>query len=219
MADARPDILVIDDDLSSRTFLRNHLRNEGYNIIECETGAEGLKTARTRQPVLIILAYDLPESKGKEVLLALKKQRATRDTPVLVLTTANSKKLKLQCVRDGAADCLTKPCSHEELAVRVGAHIRTTEANRLRVLIEFAGATAHELRQPLCVLGGYVDFLEMVLGSKDREDLGNVLTEMRKGVDRMTSLIERMEGMQEYRSRSYWGDTRIVDLNEVETEE
>ncbi|NOY80909.1 MAG: response regulator [Kiritimatiellaeota bacterium] len=213
MAEPTSSILLIDADSGVRGRLRSYLRKEGYRVFECDTGEEGLRIASEHRPSLIILDSVLPGTDGRGILRRFKENRLTRDTPVVVLTAADDQDLKLDLFREGAADFLTKPVGKEEVAVRVNALIRTVEANRLRVLIEFAGATAHELRQPLCILGGYVEYLGSVLEGADKEKAAPVLDEMRKGVARMTDLIARMEGMQEYRTRSYWGDTRIVDLN------
>ncbi len=213
MAEPTSSILLIDADADVRGRLRRYLRKEGYRVFECDTGEEGLRIASEHRPSLIILDCVLPGTDGRGMLRMFKENRLTHDTPVVVLTAADDRDLKLDLFREGAADFLTKPVGREEVAVRVNALIRTVEANRLRVLIEFAGATAHELRQPLCILGGYVEYLESLLEGADKEKAAPVLDEMRKGVERMTDLIARMEGMQEYRTRSYWGDTRIVDLN------
>jgi DNA-binding response OmpR family regulator len=206
-----PEVLVIDDDRLIRGFLRNYLRREGYEVLESASGPEGVQLAIQHQPALIILDYLMPDMDGKEVLRQLKESRRSRDIPVIVLTSADDLQTKLSFFQLGAADFLTKPFGKEEVAARVGAHINQVEANRLRVLVEFAGASAHELRQPLSVLSGYLDLIRGEL-RPDQEHVGDYLQRMAENLQRMADIIERMQATRQYRTQHYLGDVDIVDL-------
>lgn len=204
-------VLVIDDDCLIRRYLRSYLKREGYGVLESEGGSDGVALAMECVPSLIILDYLMPDMDGKQVLRRLKENMRTRNIPVIVLTSVKDMDLKLSFFRLGAADFLTKPFSKEEVVARVRAHIQLVEINRLKVLVEFSGASAHELRQPLSALYGFVELIRMGL-HEDQEELLEYLKGIEESVDRMARLIRRMEAVQEYRTKRYLGEIDILDF-------
>jgi len=87
---------------------------------------------------------------------------------------------------------------------------REIEHNRLRATIELAGATAHELRQPLTVITGFMElFLEKVeRGEITTEEIRLLMSQCR----RMDDIITRMLNITHYRTKDYSGGIRIFDL-------
>ena len=112
-------ILVIEDNRNLATGLRNNLEIEGYDVEIASDGTSGLALARTTQPDLIVLDLRLPEMNGLEVLRTLRDRGNT--TPVLVLTAQDAVDFKVQALRSGADDYVTKPFAFEELLARVEA--------------------------------------------------------------------------------------------------
>jgi len=109
-------ILIIDDELQIRRFLRISLEAKGYHVHEAETGQEGvLKTAQLR-PDVVILDMGLPDMDGLEVL---KRLREWTQTPVIILSVRDSDRDKVAALDGGADDYLTKPFSTEELLARI----------------------------------------------------------------------------------------------------
>ena len=113
-------ILVIDDDVSLLKQLRFRLeKHEMVEVIEAETGKNGLRKASQSSPDLIILDWMLPDIQGIEVLGRLKKDKFTLDIPVLMLTGRN----KVGNIEDafnlGAKAYLTKPFTLEALGEKV----------------------------------------------------------------------------------------------------
>ena len=81
-------ILVIEDNEQNRKLVRDVLTFKGYEIIEAETGEEGLRLARTRSPRLVLMDIRLPGIDGIEALGQLRAEPATRDIPVMAMTAS-----------------------------------------------------------------------------------------------------------------------------------
>lgn len=124
MNDARQRILVIDDEIQIRRFLRFSLEAHGYRVYETETGQDGLLNAAKIRPDLIILDLGLPDMPGHEVL---RKLREWTQTPVIILSVYNTDKDKVRALDGGADDYLTKPFSVEELMARMRTAMRHSQ--------------------------------------------------------------------------------------------
>jgi CheY-like chemotaxis protein len=86
-AAARPRVLVVDDDEVSRYLLRGLLAATPYQVLEASSGAEGVERARGEHPDAIVLDLVMPGMSGVAVLDALDADPATRDIPVVVVTS------------------------------------------------------------------------------------------------------------------------------------
>ena len=112
-------ILIIDDEPQIVLLASNRLRANGYAVVTASSGKQGLKKAKKEMPDLILLDQVMPEMDGGEVLEHLKKDPLTKHIPVLMFT-ADVKKVKVgEAKKRGAADCLFKPFSPEELLEKV----------------------------------------------------------------------------------------------------
>jgi two-component system KDP operon response regulator KdpE len=111
-----PQILIVDDELQIRRFLKVSLEANGYAVHETDSGHDAVvKTAQLR-PDLIILDMGLPDMDGLEVL---KRLREWTKTPVIILSVRDSDRDKIAALDAGADDYLTKPFSTEELLARM----------------------------------------------------------------------------------------------------
>jgi two-component system KDP operon response regulator KdpE len=109
-------ILIVDDEVQIRRFLRISLEANGYRIHETATGQDAiLKTAQLR-PDLVILDMGLPDIDG---LAVLRRIREWTPTPVIILSVRDSDQDKVTALDAGADDYLTKPFSMEELMARI----------------------------------------------------------------------------------------------------
>jgi two-component system KDP operon response regulator KdpE len=114
-------ILIIDDELQIRRFLRFSLEANEYSVIEACNGKDGLYQAAMQRPDLIILDLGLPDIDGKEVLQQI---RQWSKTPVIVLSVRNDENEKVTCFDYGADDYVTKPFSTKELCARLKVALR-----------------------------------------------------------------------------------------------
>ncbi|MEW6516218.1 MAG: response regulator [candidate division FCPU426 bacterium] len=117
-------ILVIEDDEDIRELLRYNLAKEGYQIVSAPTAEEGLKMARQKPPVLILLDLMLPGMDGLEACRRLKKEAGTAEIPVVMLTAKGEETDIVSGLELGAADYVTKPFSPKVLVARLRAVLR-----------------------------------------------------------------------------------------------
>ena len=116
-----PLVLVVDDEAAVRRFLRATLPNQGYRLVECETGEQALVEASTRSPDLILLDLGLPDLDGVEVTRRLREWTAI---PVIVLSARGQENDKIEALDAGADDYLTKPFGMGELLARMRVALR-----------------------------------------------------------------------------------------------
>src|SRR5438093_12609275 len=109
-------MLVIEDELPIRRFLRASLAAEGYRLVEAESGQQGLRLASQQPPELVILDLGLPDMEGQEVLKSL---REWLTAPILVLSARDQESQKVQALDGGADDYVTKPFGIAELLARM----------------------------------------------------------------------------------------------------
>lgn len=121
-------ILVIDDEVQIRKFLRISLTAQGHKVLEGATGQEGLAQAALGKPDLVVLDLGLPDMDGQQVLREL---RVWSQVPVLVLSVRASEGEKVLALDGGANDYVTKPFGIQEFLARV------------RVLLRLAGGAEH----------------------------------------------------------------------------
>lgn len=114
-------ILVIDDEIQIRRFLRISLEAQGLQVSEAATGQDGLVQATMVRPDIIILDLGLPDREGLAVLQSL---REWSQTPVIVLSVRDAEEDKIALLDAGADDYLTKPFSAGELVARIRVALR-----------------------------------------------------------------------------------------------
>lgn len=114
-------VLVVDDEVQIRRFLKISLEASGYQVSECATGREALEKAALLRPDLIILDLGLPDMDGVTVITRL---REWTQTPVIILSVRDADSDKVAALDAGADDYLTKPFSVAELTARLRVAIR-----------------------------------------------------------------------------------------------
>lgn len=117
-------ILVIEDELQIRHFIRQTLEKAAYQVIEASTVQQAVGEAASGKPDLAILDLGLPDGDGVDFV------RAVRDwsrMPVLILSARSDESEKITALDAGADDYLTKPFSVGELLARVRALLRRAE--------------------------------------------------------------------------------------------
>lgn len=114
----KPTAVVIDDEGQIRKLLRVVLEENGYRVIEAETGKSGLAEVATRRPDVVLLDLGLPDMDG---VVVLKRLREWTHAPVLILSVRESAEQKIAALDAGADDYVTKPFDAAELLARVRA--------------------------------------------------------------------------------------------------
>lgn len=102
-------ILIVDDNAKNRKLCRVILVQQGYTVLEAENGAAGLAVARKELPALVLMDIQMPVMDGRETLKQLKAENATKDIPVIALTSYAMKGDRENLLEAGFRDYLSKP--------------------------------------------------------------------------------------------------------------
>jgi two-component system KDP operon response regulator KdpE len=121
MTDKGPLVLVIEDELPVRRFLRVSLTAQGMRVIEAETGELGLSLAAANHPDVVLLDLGLPDCDGVELTRRL---REWSRVPVIVISARGREEDKVTALDAGADDYLTKPFGVSELSARLRVALR-----------------------------------------------------------------------------------------------
>jgi len=119
--DFSPTVLLVEDELHIRRFVRAALEAEGCTVYEAETLKRAIVDAGTRQPDLVILDLGLPDGDGTTLI---REMRTWTEVPVLVLSARSNEADKISGLDAGADDYLTKPFGVGELVARLRVLLR-----------------------------------------------------------------------------------------------
>ena len=123
-------ILAVDDDIDILELVEASLTADGFNVITASDGRAALESARNYTPDLILLDLMMPEMDGFEVIEKLKSDATTRTIPVIMLTAKAQTHEKIQGLRSGADDYITKPFQLDELTARIEAVLGRTRPTK-----------------------------------------------------------------------------------------
>ena len=137
-------ILVVDDETSIVDAVATALRYEGYEVEWMLKGRDALDAVVRREPDLIVLDWMLPDLDGLEVGKRLR-ERGFR-TPILFLTAKDATENKVEALRAGGDDYVTKPFSLAEVVARVHAILRRTRGVLPGDVLRFADLVLDEQR-------------------------------------------------------------------------
>jgi len=150
-AQARPKLLVVEDDPNIVELLSASLRFAGFDVTAATSGAEAVAAARESRPDLMVLDVMLPDLDGFEVIRRLREGGVR--TPVVFLTARDATDDKIRGLTLGGDDYVTKPFSLEELTARIRAVLRRSALDRpdTTAVLSFADLEldeeSHEVRR------------------------------------------------------------------------
>lgn len=108
-------ILVVDDSPSEMAKFREILTKHNYEIIEANTGEDGINHAINDQPDVILMDVVMPEMNGFQATRQIARNPATAHIPIVIISTKNQETDRVWGKRQGAKDYLTKPVTESEL--------------------------------------------------------------------------------------------------------
>jgi DNA-binding response OmpR family regulator len=198
---AKP-VLIIEDDPDIAESLRYNLERDGLSALIADSGEKGLSLALSPKnpPVLIILDIMLPGMSGTELCRRLRREPATRKTPIIMLTAKASEADRVAGLDLGADDYITKPFSVRELMARVRAVLRRAD--------ESATARYEDARMA-------IDFEDMrVTCSGESIKLTRkefaLLAILAKSAGRVATRQYLLDGVW---GHQYYGDLRTLDVH------
>jgi len=115
----RKKILYIEDNLDNMTLVRRVLEVEGYEVIEAQTGKDGLDKALKNLPDIVITDINLPDIDGYSVTEHLKKEPKTAHIPVIAMTANVMKKDRQNVINAGCDGYISKPIDIDDLPSQI----------------------------------------------------------------------------------------------------
>jgi DNA-binding response OmpR family regulator len=143
-------VLLIEDDASLGMVLRDHLQMQGFEVVLCEDGLEGLEAFHREDFDLCLVDIMMPKLDGFS--FAEDVRTNDRETPLIFLTARSMKEDKIRGFRIGCDDYVTKPFSIEELLLRIEAVLRRSRnhaGSRQQTSFTIGGFTLDTTRQVL----------------------------------------------------------------------
>jgi two-component system phosphate regulon response regulator PhoB len=132
-------VLVVEDERPIREMIAFGLRRAGFEVREAEDCRAARAALADRRPDVLLVDWMLPDTSGLEFTRALKRDRDTRDLPVILLTARAEEADKVAGLEGGADDYITKPFSPRELVARVNALLRRVEGGADAEMLEANG--------------------------------------------------------------------------------
>jgi putative two-component system response regulator len=129
--DARPHLLVVDDEPTNLQVLR-HVLDKDYRLLFATDGTRALQLARQQQPRLVLLDVMMPGMDGYAVCAALKADPATAAIPVIFVTALTDAADETRGFDAGGVDYITKPVSAPVVRARVRTHLSLVRTEELR---------------------------------------------------------------------------------------
>lgn len=148
-------VLIIDDNAEIRTLVKNTMPPH-FQVLEASDGDEGIQLAMRAMPDFIISDLMMPGKNGYEVCSELKNDELTAHIPIILLTAKGALESKIEGLRTGADDYLTKPFHSEELLVR----IENLLEQRRRLQAQYSKSLLTVLAPSYGIPQGDRDFLE-----------------------------------------------------------
>jgi len=115
----RKKILVVDDSATIHMMVRMVLGKDRYLLLTAQDGREAVEKARKEKPHLVVMDVVMPNMTGFEACRVLRADEATRDIPIILVTTRGEPESVQKGYESGCSDYVTKPINGLELLAKV----------------------------------------------------------------------------------------------------
>lgn len=132
-------VLIVDDESSIREMIAVALEMADYRVLEADNAQTAHAMVVDNQPDLLLLDWMMPGTSGIELARRLKRDEATAELPIILLTAKSEEDNKIQGLEAGADDYITKPFSPRELVARLKAVLRRTTPRGVEDAVEIEG--------------------------------------------------------------------------------
>jgi two-component system, cell cycle response regulator len=236
----KPNILIVDDLPANLTVLEAILKELDINILKARSGSEALALMIEKDFALVLLDVQMPEMDGFETAELMRGSAKTRHIPIIFVTAISKDQEHIfRGYEAGAVDYIFKPFKPQILKGKVkifidlynqkkrleGINKGLREANRkivdqqrsvieeerLKVLLQLSGATAHELNQPLMGLQGYIDLIKR---EKDPAHILQYALKLEEASQRLSGIIQKIQTIRYDEVIPYSSGTSIIDIDQ-----
>jgi DNA-binding response OmpR family regulator len=156
--DSHPQLLVVEDDEPTRTFLADNLSADGFKVATASGAGEGMRAIEVRSPQLVVLDLLLEDGNGLELLDRVRgsdglASRIDPEVPILVLSGRTGETDRLRGFARGADDYLLKPFLYGELLARIRALLRRAQGRPQRGVMRIGELTVDPLTRAVRLAG------------------------------------------------------------------
>ncbi|MBI1799106.1 MAG: Flp pilus assembly complex ATPase component TadA [Candidatus Eisenbacteria bacterium] len=124
-----PRILIVEDEKVNRKVARALLQKNGFDVVECEDGQQGIEQLQADPDFsLVLLDLDMPRVDGRTMLRWVRATPATRPLPVVIFTASQGETLEAEVMDEGADDYIRKPLDPPRFIARIRATLRRAAA-------------------------------------------------------------------------------------------
>ena len=215
-------ILIVEDDSSTRAFLADSLKAQGYQAIPAKDSNQALDILLLQKESidLILLDMMLPDIAGLTVLEMLKTNPESRHIPVIVVSALDGMEGIIKAIELGADDYVTKPFNSPFLRARIASSLEKKRARDAmeaanRAKSEFISIVSHELRTPMTAIKGYSDLLLAGTAGPLNDMQLTFLQTIRNNVGRMATLIADLSDISRIESGRVKLEFEAVSLASV----
>lgn len=132
-------ILIVDDEAAIREMVCMALRQGGFECLQAADARAAHEAMLADLPDLILLDWMMPGTSGVDLARQWRREKATREVPIIMLTARAQEEDKIKGLDTGADDYITKPFSPKELLARIKAVLRRTAPHATDQTLEIAG--------------------------------------------------------------------------------
>ncbi|RDB44039.1 phosphate regulon transcriptional regulatory protein PhoB [Halomonas sp. DQ26W] len=132
-------VLIVDDEAPIREMIAVALEMADYRVLEADNAQTAHAMVVDHQPDLLLLDWMMPGTSGIELARRLKRETATSELPIILLTAKSEEENKILGLEAGADDYITKPFSPRELVARLKAVLRRSTPKGVEDLVEVEG--------------------------------------------------------------------------------
>jgi signal transduction histidine kinase len=211
-------IFVVEDDPTNLSVLFDYLTTMGFKVLAAQSGESALRKIAYARPDIILLDVILPGIDGFETCRRLKMDGATKDIPVIFITSLTEGVDKVRGFDVGGVDYITKPHHFGEMFARLNAHLiirkqqkqlqeQNTRLQEQNTLVEqqreqlrelnrnkdkFFSIIAHDLKNPLIGFLSFVKLIEEDLENWNKDQIQKLLGQLRDSAENLSALIENL---------------------------
>ncbi len=200
-------VLIIDDEPIARITLEALLSAEDYQLHFAEDGMEGLALVANLRPDVVLLDVMMPGMNGFDVCRAIRVMEMVSEVPILLITALDDRESRLEGLRAGADDFISKPFDSIELMARLHGIVRL---NRYRRIAEQRRLLENLHQELLLSYDKTIEGWSRALDLRDKETEGHSLR-----VTEMTVELARLAGMDSETLRHIWRGALLHDIGKL----
>ncbi len=226
-------ILIVDDKTANLFAFEATLNVLNVEIIKAVSGEQALSKLLEHEVAVILLDIQMPGMNGFETAELIRGNADTKQVPIIFITATNENRQTIfKGYESGAVDLLFKPVDSIVLRSKVAVfinlyhqrklieiqkekivHQQTTqiEKERLKIILQMAGATAHELNQPLMILLGNIELLEM--DNFNPKSVKKFTPRIKECAQRLSDTVKKIQAIDSYKTKKHDEHTYIMDLD------